>query len=78
MMAERFLQVTNSSNVSDPETIHQDNLQKYENNDLFVSVVSVLNSVNPEMWLKEGGYNEPVVAPTARMSSKSTSYLAAL
>ena len=49
---EYFVQVTKSSNFSDSEIIHQAKLQKYENNDLFVSVISILKSVKTEMWLK--------------------------
>ena len=71
---EDFLQVTKSSNVSDPEIIHQVKHQNYENNDIFVSVVSVFKSVNPALWLKEEVYNEPVVATIYVMSSKENSY----
>ena len=75
---EDFVQVTNSSNVSDPEIIHKDKLRKYDNNDLFVSVISIFKSLEPALWLKEGGDYEPVAAPIAGMSSKATYYLAAL
>ena len=34
--------------------------------------------MKPELWLKEGAEDEPLVAPIAGMSSKETSYLAAL
>ena len=44
----------------------------------FVSVISTFNPVNPELWLKEGGDNEPVVAPIDGMSSKTTYYLSAI
>ena len=49
---EYFLQVTKSSIFSDPEIIHQAKLQKYENNDLFVSVVSIFKSVKSETFIK--------------------------
>ena len=35
-------------------------------------------SVKPEMWLKGGGDDEPVVAPISGMYSKSNYYTAAL
>ena len=44
----------------------------------FVSVVSISKSVKPEMWLKERGDNEPVVAQIAGMYSKANYYLSAL
>ena len=72
------MQVTNSSNVSDPEIIRQSKIRQYENNDLFVIFVSVFKSVNPALWLKEEVYNEPVVATIYVMSSKENSYLEAL
>ena len=34
--------------------------------------------MKPELWLKEVAEDEPVVAPIAGISSKETSYLAAL
>ena len=49
---EDFVQVTNSLNVSYTEIIHQDKLRNYENNDLFISVVSIFRSVNPALCLK--------------------------
>ena len=75
---EGFVQVTKWSNISDPEIIHQAKLWKYENNYLFVSVVSIFKPFKPELWLKEGGDDKPVVSPIASMSFKSTSYLEAL
>ena len=41
------MQVTKSSNVSDPEIIHQYKIRKYENNHLFVTVFSVFKSAKP-------------------------------
>ena len=73
-----FAQVKKSSNVSDPEIIHQAKIKNYENNDLFVSSVFIFKSVNPALWLKEGGDDGPLVAPIYGMSSKATYYLAAL
>ena len=75
---ENFVQVTNSSNVSDPEIIYQDKIWKYENNDLFGSAVSIFKSVKPALWLEEGGDNETEVDPIDGISSKATYYLAAL
>ena len=49
---EYFGQGTKSSNFSDPEIIHQDKLLRYENNDLFVSVVSTFESAKIALWLK--------------------------
>ena len=75
---EMFVQVENSSNFIDSEIIYQDKLQKYEKNDLFVSVVYTFKSVNTELWIQEGGDDEPAVDPIAGISSKETYYLAAL
>ena len=41
-------------------------------------MVSRIKSVKPSLWLKEGGYKEPVVAPTVYTSNKNASHLAAL
>ena len=46
---EKIVQVTKSSNISDPKIIHQANLRKYENSELFVSVVSIFKSVKPSL-----------------------------
>ena len=75
---EDLVQVTKSSNVSDPEIFCQDEIRKYENNDLFISLNSIFKSVKTAMWLKEGGDDEPVVDPVSGMSSKDTSYLESL
>ena len=73
-----FVKEAKSSNVGNPENIHQDKLRKYENDDLFVSVISIFELFKLELWLKEGGDDEPVVAPISGMSSKATYYLSAL
>ena len=72
------MEVTNSSNVSVTENIPQTKLPKYANNDLFLNVVSIIKSVNPALWMKEGGDEEPAVAPTDEISKNNTCYLAAL
>ena len=64
--------------MSVPEIIQLNKLQRYENNDLFVNIVSIIKLVNPDLWLKEEVDEEPVVAPTNDISPKNTSYLAAL
>ena len=64
--------------MSVPEIIQLNKLQRYENNDLFVNIVSIIKLVNPDLWLKEEVDEEPVVAPTNDISTKNTSYLAAL
>ena len=46
------VEVTKSSNVSVPEIIPQTKLQRYANNDLFVNVVSSINSVKSAIWIK--------------------------
>ena len=46
------MQVKKSSNFSDPEIIYQAKLQKYENNDLFVRVVSIFKSVYTALCMK--------------------------
>ena len=46
------MEVTKSSNVSVPEIIQMTKIQKYANNDIFVNVVSVINSVKPALRLK--------------------------
>ena len=72
------MEVTKSSNVSVPEIIPLTKLQKYANNDLFVNVVSRIKSVKSALWLKEGLYEEPSLAPTYDISNKTAYYLAAL
>ena len=47
-------EVKKSSNVSIPEIILLTKLQGYANNDLFVNVVSLIKSVKPAIWMKEG------------------------
>ena len=64
------MEVTNSSNVSVPEIIPLTRLQKYANNDIFVNVVSVIKSVKPAIWLKEGADNEELVSPTYYIPTK--------
>ena len=49
------MEVTESSNVSVPENIPLNKLQKYAKNDLFVNVVSIIKSVKSATWLWEGG-----------------------
>ena len=46
------VEVTKSKNVSVPEIIPLTKIQRYAKNDLFVKVVSIIKSVNPELWLK--------------------------
>ena len=58
------MELTKSSNVSDPEIIPLTKLQTYANNDLFLNVVSKIKSVKSAIWLKEGGDEEPPIAPT--------------
>ena len=64
--------------MSVPEIIPLTKLQKYSKNDLFVNVVSRINSVKSELWLKEGGDEEPSLDPTYDISNKTACYLAAL
>ena len=66
-----MLEVTKSSNVSVPEIIPLTKLQKYANNDLFVNFVSRINSFKSELCMKEGGDEEPAVAPIYDISKKS-------
>ena len=73
------MELTKSSYVSIPEIIPLTKIQRYANNYIFVNVVSVINSVKPAIWLKEGADNEePVVSPTYDISNKNVFYLAAL
>ena len=53
-------------------------IQKYENNDLFVNIVSRIESVKSALWMKEGGEEELSVAPAYDISNINVSYLAAL
>ena len=64
--------------MSVPEVIPLTKLQTYANNDLFVSVIFRIKSVNSALWLKEGGDEEPSVAPAYDISNKTVCYLAAL
>ena len=72
------MELTKSSNVSVPEIIPLTKLQKYTNNDIFVSFVSGIKSVKSALWLKEGGDEEPSVSPTDNIYNKTVCYLAAL
>ena len=72
------VEVTKSSNVSVPKIIQLTKLQRYANNDLFVIVISRIKSVKIAIWPKEGGDEEPVVAPTNDISNKNASYLGSL
>ena len=51
------MEVTKPSNVNIPEIIAltKPKPQKYPNNDLFLNVVSRINSGSSELCLKEGG-----------------------
>ena len=71
-------EVTKSSNVSVPEIIPLTKIQKYAKNDLFENVVSRIKSFKSALWLKEGGDEEPSVAPIYDISNKNACYLAAL
>ena len=53
-------------------------LQKYANNDQFVNVFFRIKSVESALWLKEGGYEEPSVAPRYDIFNKTTCYLEVL
>ena len=64
------MEVTKSSNVSVPEIIPLTKPKKYANNDLFLNIVSRIKSVKSELWMKEGGDEEPAVAPTYDISKK--------
>ena len=46
-----------------PEIIPMDKLQNMQKNDIFVNSVSRIKSVNLAPCLKEGGDEEPEVAP---------------
>ena len=72
------MEVTKSSNVNVTEMIQLTKLQRYAKNDIFVKVLSRIKSVNPELWMKEGGDEEPVVSQTYYIYTKYSSYLAAL
>ena len=72
-----LVEVTKSSNANVPEIISLTKLQKYANNDLFVNVISRTNSVKSELCLKEGGDEEPQVAPIDKISNKNACYLSA-
>ena len=64
--------------MSDPEIIPLTKLQKYAKKYLFVHVVTRIKSLKSTLWLKEGGYEEPPVAPTNDISNKTACYLASL
>ena len=72
------MEVTKSSNVNVPEIIPLTKFQRYAKNDLFVNIVSRIDSVKPAICLKEGADNEEVVAPTHDISNQNVCYLAAL
>ena len=57
--------------MSVPEIIPLTKLQKYADNDIFVNVVSIIKSVKSELWLKEGGDEEPEVIPIDYISNKN-------
>ena len=65
-----LVEVTKLSNASVTEIIQLTKLQMCENNGIFVNVVSRIKSVKPEIWMKEGGDEEPVVAPKYYISTK--------
>ena len=64
--------------MSVPNIIQLTKLQKYANNDIFVDFVSLIKSVNSALYLKEGGHEEPSVAPIDDIYNKNACYLAAL
>ena len=64
--------------MSVPEIITLTKIQRYANNDIFVNVVSEIESVKLAIWMKEGSDNEEVVAPTYDISNKKLCYLLAL
>ena len=57
--------------MSVPEIIPLTKLQKYADNDIFVNVVSIIKSVKSELWLKEGGDEEPAVVTIDYISNKN-------
>ena len=71
-------EVTKSSNVSVPEIILLNKLQRYAKNDIFVNVVSRIESVKLPIFMKEGADNAEVAAPTYDISNKNMCYLAEL
>ena len=73
-----IVKVIKSSNVSVPVIISLTKIQRYENNYLFVNVVSRIKSVMLALQLKEGGDAEPLLSPINDISTKDVSYLAAL
>ena len=72
------MELTKSSNVSDPKIILLNKLQKYASNYLFVKFISRINSVKSALCLKVGGDEEPSVVPIDDISNKNACYLAAL
>ena len=64
--------------MSVPEIIPLTKLQRYEINDLFVKVVSIIKSVNPATCPKEEAENDEMVAPTDDISNKNANDLSEL
>ena len=64
--------------MSVPNIIQLTKLQKYANNDIFVNFVFLIKSVNSVLYLNEGGYEEPSLAPIDDIYNKNACYLAAL
>ena len=64
--------------MSVPENITLTRIQWYENNDIFVNFVFLIKSVNSVLYLNEGGYEEPSLAPIDDIYNKNACYLAAL
>ena len=75
---ENSMHVTKLSNISDPDIIQHPNMHKYINENLFLSINSRFKSIKPELWMKEGGDDEPKVAHVAGMSSKADLYSTSL
>ena len=72
------MDVTKSSNVSDPEIIQHSKLHKYVNEDLFVTITSIFKYAKLALWLKGGGDDEPKLSTVACISSMAPAYSAAL
>ena len=49
-------------------------MHKYVNSKLFLNVTSRFESVNTELWTKEGIEDEPKLAPVSDISSKVSAY----
>ena len=70
--------VTKSSNVSVPNNISLNKLQRYANNYLFKNYVSRNKSVKIAIWPRKEADNEELVAPTYDIFNKNVCYLTAL